>query len=67
MRNKPVLVAHGLFDPVIPIEFGRDARQHFAGMGCLLTYKEYPMGHEINQESLGDLALWVSQRVAEHK
>jgi phospholipase/carboxylesterase len=65
MKEKPVLLAHGVFDPVIPIEFGRDAQQHFARMGSDLFYHEYPMGHEINQASLNDLARWISERVAE--
>ncbi len=56
-----VFIAHGTHDPVIPIQFGRRSSELYASSNALLTYKEYPMGHQITQESLNDMALWLTQ------
>ena len=60
LRGMPVFVAHGLYDPVIPVEWGRAAREALASLPVELTYREYPMGHEVTMESLGDATAWLS-------
>ena len=55
-------IAHGLHDPVIPIQFGRRARELFGKSKAGVTYKEYPMAHQISEESLSDLGAWLNQR-----
>jgi len=57
-----VFIAHGIHDPVIPIEFGRRAKELLAQSNAHVTYKEYPMAHQISEESLSDLATWINQR-----
>jgi phospholipase/carboxylesterase len=53
-------VAHGLEDPVIPIRYGRRTNQILAEKGADLTYKEYPIGHQVSEESINDLATWLT-------
>lgn len=53
-------VAHGLHDPVIPVQFGRRAKELLETAGAPLTYREYPMGHQINEASLSDMASWLT-------
>jgi len=60
LEGKPVLVTHGLYDPVLPIENGRAARDHLKTLPVKLTYREYPMGHEVSMESLRDVTGWLS-------
>jgi phospholipase/carboxylesterase len=44
----PVAIAHGSLDPVIPVEFGREARDALAAAGADVTYDETPMAHTID-------------------
>lgn len=57
--------AHGLLDDVIPVSFGRETRAYLAATPVDLTYKEYPMGHEVGQEELRDLRLWMAETLDE--
>ncbi|MEI7704010.1 MAG: phospholipase [Deltaproteobacteria bacterium] len=61
----PVLWQHGNGDPVVPVEFGREARDLLGGLGADVDYCEYPIGHEISEESAGDLVRWLSARIDE--
>jgi phospholipase/carboxylesterase len=61
----PVLWQHGRADPVVPIAFGHEARTLLGGLGLRLDYREYPIGHEISEESLRDLGGWLTNRIDE--
>ena len=58
----PVAIGHGVYDPVISIDFGRDARDRLTAAGTDVTYRESPMPHTIDPAFLGDLRGWVSDR-----
>jgi phospholipase/carboxylesterase len=57
------LITHGLNDPVIPIDFGRRSRELLSRSSTKVTYKEYPMGHQISEESLHDIRAWFTERL----
>jgi len=59
----PFLVQHGTFDPVLPIDEGREMRTDLERLGVPLEYHEYPMGHEVNFQSLGDALRWIRSRI----
>jgi phospholipase/carboxylesterase len=61
----PVLWQHGTADPVVPIEFGREANELLGRLGLRVDYREYPIGHEIGEQDLHDLRLWLSDRIDE--
>jgi phospholipase/carboxylesterase len=56
----PVAIGHGTFDPVIGVEFGRDARDRLSEAGAEVTYRESPMPHAIDPGFLRELPDWVS-------
>jgi phospholipase/carboxylesterase len=56
----PVAIGHGTYDPVIPVEFGRDARDRLTEAGAEVTYRESPMPHAIDPGFLRELPDWVS-------
>jgi phospholipase/carboxylesterase len=60
LAGLPVLVTHGLYDPVLPVESGREIRAQLAALPVALTYREYPMGHEVSLDSLRDVARWLA-------
>jgi phospholipase/carboxylesterase len=43
----PVSIAHGTFDPVIGVEWGRDARERLETAGLAVSYREDPAAHQI--------------------
>lgn len=55
----PFFQAHGTYDDVIPVSFGRQTRDYLAGMPVALTYKEYAMGHQVSADELADLRGWM--------
>jgi phospholipase/carboxylesterase len=60
----PVAIGHGTEDPVISVEFGRDARDQLASAGAVVTYRESPMGHTIDPRFLRELSGWTLDTVA---
>ena len=63
LEGLPILVVHGIVDTVLPINHGRASRQLLASLPVELTYHEYPMGHEVSQESLADVSSWLSAQL----
>jgi phospholipase/carboxylesterase len=59
----PVAIGHGTYDPVISVDFGRDARDWLTSAGADVTYRESPMAHTIDPAFLAELRGWVSARV----
>ena len=59
----PVAIGHGTHYPVIPVEFGRDARDRLVQAGAEVTYRESPMSHTIDPGFLRELPAWVSRAV----
>ncbi|MGH2566879.1 MAG: alpha/beta hydrolase [Bacteroidota bacterium] len=56
-------VAHGIHDPVIPVQLGRRAQELLVEAKVDLTYREYPIAHQVSEESLTDLSAWLRQRL----
>ena len=56
----PVAIGHGTHDPVISVEFGRDARDRLTEAGAVVTYRESPMPHTIDPGFLRELPVWLS-------
>jgi phospholipase/carboxylesterase len=52
----PVAVGHGEYDPIIGVEWGRDARERLTEAGVDLTYREYPLPHAVDPGFLDDLS-----------
>jgi phospholipase/carboxylesterase len=63
LAEVPFLVQHGLFDDVLPIDRGRQADAWLRDKIADYTYREYPMAHQIDQESLDFMASWLSGRI----
>lgn len=59
----PVLVQHGLRDPMIPAERGQESVTRLRQLNANVVYREYEMGHEINAKSLTDLVTFLGEKV----
>jgi phospholipase/carboxylesterase len=55
----PIAIAHGSYDPVIPVEFGRDARARLESAGADVLYLESPIEHSIDPQTVLQLRALV--------
>lgn len=62
-KDFPVFVTHGIHDPVLPIENGRATKEILSRLPVNLEYKEYPMAHQISEESLQDVSNWLKEKL----
>ena len=62
-RDLPVAIAHGTLDPVISVEFGRDARSRLEAAGAGVSYWESPVPHTIDPAIIGDLRRWLDSAI----
>ncbi len=63
IANIEFFIAHGTDDPVIPLALARRAKELLEKSHAAMTYREYPMSHEISEESIGDVAAWLQPRI----
>jgi phospholipase/carboxylesterase len=59
----PIAIGHGTFDPVIGVEWGRDAQQRLEAAGAEVLYRESPMEHTIDPRFVTEVRDWLAQRV----
>lgn len=59
----PIEIQHGLYDPVVPEELGRQALQRLEVLGYKPGYKTYPMEHGVCPEQLNDISAWFRKRL----
>ena len=60
VRKLEIFVSHGAYDDLLPIANGRACRDRLEELGVPLTYREYPMGHEVRAEALRDITTWLT-------
>ena len=60
----PVAIGHGVHDPIIPVDFGRRARQLLEEAGASVLYREYPLPHAIDPSFLMELRGWLTRVAA---
>ncbi|HEY5641927.1 MAG TPA: carboxylesterase [Woeseiaceae bacterium] len=58
-RDLPVFMAHGTFDPVLPLAWGRSSAEHLRASGYEVEWHEYPMAHAVCMEEIRDIRAWL--------
>ena len=61
-RSQPVFMAHGTFDPVVPVFAGQASAQALQADGMRVEWRAYPMAHQVCAEEIRDLGDWLSAR-----
>ena len=59
----PVAIGHGTYDPVISVEFSREAKKLLEEAGAEVLYRESPMPHAVDPAFIQELQSWVSDVV----
>jgi phospholipase/carboxylesterase len=60
LKKLKIFISHGTSDYVLNIEYARYALQYLKLIGLNPTYKEFDIGHGINDSVLNDLIKWLS-------
>lgn len=55
----PVFMAHGRFDPMIPMQYGRTSADTLIEAGFGIEWHDYPMAHAVCAEEIVDLSRWL--------
>jgi len=58
-RELPVLMAHGTFDPMLPLAAGQHAREIMQDAGFKVQWHEYPMAHAVCAEEISEIRKWL--------
>ncbi|PJG57408.1 alpha/beta hydrolase [Aeromonas cavernicola] len=58
-RALPICYMHGIYDDVVKLAMGWDAKNQLEALGLSLEWHEYPMRHEICQPQLADIRRWL--------
>ena len=58
-RDLPIFLAHGTQDPVVAFERGSRTRDELRALGHPVEWHQYPMGHSVCEEQIGDLNRWL--------
>jgi phospholipase/carboxylesterase len=58
-RQTPVFMAHGLYDPVIPIMMGAGSMTFLTGLGYAVEWRQYPMPHSVCPDEIEDIGAWL--------
>ena len=53
--STPIFMAHGSFDPVLPLELGRESKALIETAGYEVEWHEYPMAHQVCAAEIGDI------------
>jgi phospholipase/carboxylesterase len=61
----PVALGHGTLDPVIPVQFGRSARDQLEAAGADLLYREYPLPHTLDPGFVSEVRDWLASKLSE--
>lgn len=61
--GKPIMIVHGTLDDKLRIDYARSARDTLAPFGFDISYKEYPMRHQISPQTLADVSAWLTAQL----
>lgn len=64
-RDLTVFMAHGSFDPMIPMHWGRASADRLIAAGFDVEWHDYPMAHAVCPQEIQDIRAWFLKVFAE--
>ncbi len=58
-RELPIFMAHGTFDPVLPMALGEHSNALVTAAGYRVEWHDYPMAHAVCAEEIADIRHWL--------
>jgi phospholipase/carboxylesterase len=62
-RDVPILICHGVRDPMVPAALGTASRDLLQSLGYAVEWKTYPMEHSVCMEEVLDISKWLQARL----
>jgi phospholipase/carboxylesterase len=62
-RTTPILMCHGREDVVVLPTFGEQSRDVLLAAGLQVEWRQYSIGHHLNQPEIHDIAVWLSHHL----
>lgn len=62
-RDTPILMCHGQQDGMLPLQLGAWSRDVLKESGFDVTWREYPMQHQVCAEEIADIGAWLKERL----
>jgi phospholipase/carboxylesterase len=62
-RATPILLAHGTFDPVVPLSLAEQTRRILNANGYPVAWHSYPMQHSVCPDEIRDIRDWLLLRL----
>jgi phospholipase/carboxylesterase len=63
-KDLPILMCHGLRDPMVPATLGKASRDVLTGLGYQVEWQSYPMEHQVCMEEVLDISKWLQACLA---
>lgn len=63
-QDTPLLMCHGQYDPVLPMQLGEFSRRQLQTLGYAVDWREYPMQHAVCPEEIEDIGAWLRRLLA---
>jgi phospholipase/carboxylesterase len=57
----PIFIAHGLFDPVVPLNAGKTSCQLLEKQNYKIDWKTYPMAHTVTIEEISAIGSFINR------
>lgn len=62
-KDVPILMCHGLRDPMIAAAIGKASRDRLVSLGYTVEWQSYPMEHSVCMEEVLDISRWLQARL----
>jgi phospholipase/carboxylesterase len=62
-KDTPILMCHGQQDGMLPLQLGAWSRDVLKESGFDVTWREYPMQHQVCAEEIADIGAWLKERL----
>ncbi len=63
-RDVPILMCHGVHDPIVPMQLGDASRDVLQALGYHIEWHTYPMEHSVCMEEVVEISRWLQARLA---
>ncbi len=60
-HDVPIFMAHGSYDPVIPLARAEQSRGILQSLGYTVEWREYGMPHSVCPEEVADIGAWLAK------
>ena len=58
-KATPIFMAHGTYDPVVPLMMGAGSMTVLTGLGYAVEWRQYPIPHSVCPEEIEDIGEWL--------